>query len=161
VYLDWESLAIPEGVEIEIEIDGQSDEFALEGEIVEEADVGVTWELPPTGWVMGRLVWPIEEPAGVLEAEEIPGVLDVKVLPSPLGSSKIILVSDRPAEGSIDLYDTSGRRVSHLGWRRLQAGENRFDLAEGNFGGHLADGVYFLRLSSISGTVTRRVVIAH
>jgi hypothetical protein len=64
-------------------------------------------------------------------------------------------------EVTIDVYDVRGRSVSRIMKKLAEPGTHSFgwDLATAS-GEKAAPGVYFLRLSSAQGNLTRKIVIA-
>jgi hypothetical protein len=144
-----------------LEIDGQSDRFASEGQIMLVPGDEVSWTVPPTGWVFGRLVWEVDDPSAVDE----PSTTSVRELvlvwrqPGWVGEG-LRLRSTREFDADLALFDLQGRVVLDFGRHTLGVGINEIRSGDRKIG-RIASGIYFLRIQPTDGhAFTRRVVVA-
>jgi hypothetical protein len=83
--------------------------------------------------------------------------LVVSCYPNPATTYASISLSQRGAEGTIEIYDVMGRAI-----RKAALGESRsftWDLAD-SYGGRVAPGVYFVSVSAGPTTVRKKIVLA-
>jgi flagellar hook assembly protein FlgD len=82
-------------------------------------------------------------------------------VPNPASSSTLLRFAlARAARAELSVYDVRGRRIRTLVERDLAAGphEARWDGRDGN-GRAQGAGIYFYRLSTAEGAVTRRLTL--
>jgi probable HAF family extracellular repeat protein len=86
--------------------------------------------------------------------------------PNPFGDSAEIAFSlsahAAAASARLEIFDTQGRRVATLARGRLDAGSHsaRWDGREGG-GAGVRGGLYFVRLTTCEGSLTRRIMLLH
>jgi uncharacterized repeat protein (TIGR02543 family) len=96
-----------------------------------------------------ELVANFEEKTGIVETDNYPSL---RVYPNPTSGQLIIEMSDMRYETcDITIYDIYGRQyqVSNL---KSQISNHQIDIS------HLASGIYYIRIQTENGTVTRKVV---
>ncbi len=81
--------------------------------------------------------------------------------PNPTrGSSRFVLELAEPADVSLDVFDTQGRRVAALASRSFSAGLHSLSWDGSAAGGEpAAAGLYFLRARSVAATSVRRLLL--
>ncbi|PIE52090.1 hypothetical protein CSA37_08525 [Candidatus Fermentibacteria bacterium] len=88
-----------------------------------------------------------------LPASTVSFSFDVLQNPASHELSVLVSVANR-GEISLDLYDVAGRHVSNVMTSEVQSGVHEFTSEI-----HLPDGVYFCRLVSNEGEITRKIVV--
>lgn len=80
--------------------------------------------------------------------------------PSPtLGNIHLEFTAPPGTIAQMDLLDVQGRRLRDLGRHAVGAGDLRLDLRLNSLGAALEPGLYFLRVTSPIGSISRRLVV--
>jgi flagellar hook assembly protein FlgD len=90
------------------------------------------------------------------------GELSARVEPNPMNpQGRLRFLLDQPASVSIDLYDSSGRRIRSLMRNRsLPAGENEVTIdGRSSAGGQVASGIYYYKITAGEARSTGRFTI--
>jgi hypothetical protein len=97
-----------------------------------------------------------------VEGSDIPVRLAMSIFPNPmLSSGEIRLAIPEAGRVSVKVYDVGGRLVETLMERRLEAGEHSVAWDGANHNGRrVTPGIYFVKLETERGTVTKKMVLS-
>ena len=110
------------------------------------------WEVTALGRCRDYTSEPFSFVTGVEPATIDPSLAAVRIYPSPVDAIITIDLSDVVDAKLIDIYDLTGRHM--LSSERTEAKEQKIDVSG------LAEGIYFLRLSSEAGIYSMKFVVA-
>ena len=131
---------------------------------------GILWEDGSTGNIIGDLS---EGTYGVVVSDSVActismeidvakiyasGILDIQIFPNPVGDlSRVVYSLPRNTWMEIALFDIAGRKVEILFSGMNREGKYEIEWASDQ----VADGVYYIRIQTSGGSISRRIIIAH
>lgn len=102
----------------------------------------------------------LEPPVSIINEEAVPGII-FTAFPNPVVTSSYIEFNlEKESMVQLSVYNIKGDLIEQLYSGLLPTGDHSFiwDVS-GNSGAIVADGVYFFRLTSETGTITKKVIV--
>ena len=101
-------------------------------------------------------------PGAGIDDHEIPVRLAMSIFPNPVMSAgEIRLAIPADDRVSVKIYDVNGKHVGTLMDRDVQAGEHRITWDGSNRDGrHVTAGIYFVRVETTRGSLTKKMVLS-